>query len=176
MGIHSSGLEVITTSSPHNFPLLRSLGASHLFDYTLPTCAASIRTATSNNLAYALDCIASPTTAALCCDAIGSGGGKYSSLLKVPSLPREDAENKNTLMYTLFGETFHKGENEYKANGEEFEFGREFMKECEGLVGEGKVRAHPVDVREGGLEGVLEGLRELKAGGVSGRKLVYRLE
>lgn len=97
-------------------------------------------------------------------------------MLKVPSLPREDAENKNTLMYTLFGETFHKGENEYKANGEEFEFGREFMKECEGLVGEGKVRAHPVDVREGGLEGVLEGLRELKAGGVSGRKLVYRLE
>jgi NADPH:quinone reductase-like Zn-dependent oxidoreductase len=32
MGIRS-GLEVITTSSPHNFELLKSLGADHVFDY-----------------------------------------------------------------------------------------------------------------------------------------------
>jgi len=28
-----SGLEVITTSSPHNFSLLKSLGADYVFDY-----------------------------------------------------------------------------------------------------------------------------------------------
>jgi hypothetical protein len=31
-----SGLEVITTSSPHNFELLKSLGSDHVFDYVRP--------------------------------------------------------------------------------------------------------------------------------------------
>jgi hypothetical protein len=28
-----SGLEVIATASPHNFDLLKKLGADHVFDY-----------------------------------------------------------------------------------------------------------------------------------------------
>lgn len=35
------------------------------------------------------------------------------------------------------------------------------------------MRSHPVEVREGGLEKVLEGMQDLKDGKVSGKKLVY---
>lgn len=33
-----SGLEAITTSSPHNFELLKRLGADHVFDYVRSPC------------------------------------------------------------------------------------------------------------------------------------------
>lgn len=46
---------------------------------------------------------------------------------------------------------------------------------AEKLLEEGKVRGHPVSVREGGLRGVIEGLEDLREGRVSGEKLVYRV-
>ena len=44
------------------------------------------------------------------------------------------------------------------------------------LVAQGKIKAHPPEVRGEGLKGVLSGLQDLKAGKVSGKKLVYRVE
>ncbi|KAJ2971976.1 hypothetical protein NUW58_g9284 [Xylaria curta] len=38
----ASGLTVIATSSPHNFALLRAVGADHVFDYKSPTAGAEI--------------------------------------------------------------------------------------------------------------------------------------
>lgn len=45
----------------------------------------------------------------------------------------------------------------------------------EGLLKEGKLKTFPIS-RKGGLDGVLEGLEELKAGKVSGGKLVYTFD
>ena len=47
---------------------------------------------------------------------------------------------------------------------------------AEKLLNEGKVKPHPVDLRPGGLKGVLEGLDEMRKGKVSGKKLVYKVE
>jgi D-arabinose 1-dehydrogenase-like Zn-dependent alcohol dehydrogenase len=62
----------------------------------------------------------------------------------------------------------------YPAKPEDFEFCRDFVPIVERLVAEGKVKPHRLEVR-GGLGDINAGLKELKAGKVSGKKLVYRI-
>lgn len=50
-----------------------------------------------------------------------------------------------------------------------------FWNMAEKLFAEGKVKAHPKEVRSGGLEGIFGGLNDLKTGKVSGTKLVYKI-
>lgn len=92
-------------------------------------------------------------------------------------MPREDVEARTTLGYTIFGEGFTKafGPGHFPASQEDYEFGKKFWKLSEKLLAEGKFKVHRPDVRGGGLEGVLEGLDELRQGKVSGKKLVYKI-
>jgi hypothetical protein len=43
------------------------------------------------------------------------------------------------------------------------------------LLVSGNLRAHNIDHRPGGLETIPDGLEELKAGKISGKKIVYTL-
>jgi hypothetical protein len=43
------------------------------------------------------------------------------------------------------------------------------------LLAAGKVKPHPMSLREGGLEGALVGMQAMKEGRYSGEKLVYRI-
>lgn len=61
------------------------------------------------------------------------------------------------------------------ASEDDARFMEGFVTMVDGLLAEGKIRAHPVSMREGGLGGVLDGLREMREGKVSGEKLVYRI-
>ncbi|PQE03694.1 alcohol dehydrogenase protein [Rutstroemia sp. NJR-2017a BBW] len=61
------------------------------------------------------------------------------------------------LAYTTFGEPFEKFGKSFPAMKEVFEYGKMFWGLNEELVGRGKVRPHPVEVREGGLGGVPTG-------------------
>ncbi|KAI9826261.1 MAG: hypothetical protein M1826_006683 [Phylliscum demangeonii] len=170
-----SGLEVITTCSPKNFDLVKSVGATHYFDYRSPTCAADIRKVTHDQLAYAMDCIATTETGRICCDAIGSKGGKYSSLLDVRDLPRPDVSKAYTMAYTVGGEAFNMRGMEFPAKPEDFKFGVSFWSLAEELLRDGKLKVHPPSKRSGGLHGILQGLQELRENKVSGEKLVYKL-
>ena len=60
------------------------------------------------------------------------------------------------------------------AKPEDYEFGVKFWRAAEELFNSGEVKAHPTLVRDG-LEGVPQGLNDLKEGKVSGKKLVYRV-
>ena len=62
------------------------------------------------------------------------------------------------------------------AQPEDFVFGSEFMPLAESLWAEGKLELHPQQLESGGLSGTIEGMKEMKAGKVSGVKLVYRVE
>lgn len=77
--------------------------------------------------------------------------------------------------YATFGEDW--GWMGYPIPGkkEDFEYGVELFRIAEKLLEEGKVKVHPPVIKEGGLEGILDGLQELKEGKVSGGKLVYRV-
>ena len=172
-----SNLKVLSTSSPKNFSLCSSLGASENFDYNDPTCAEKIRDATSDNLRYAFDTISLEPTAAICAAALSSKGGTYGNLLQVKKVPRSDIEVKATLAYTMNGEYFRMGPEgpEFSEKKEDFEFGKMFWGLAEKLVANGKVTVHPVGARGGGLQGVLEGLQEMREGKVSAEKLVYKV-
>ncbi|KAI0099387.1 putative zinc-binding oxidoreductase ToxD [Daldinia grandis] len=170
-----SGLQVITTSSPHNFELLKSLGADATFDYKSPTVGADIRAFTNDSLEYVFDCIAEGSAPEIAAQALSSKGGKYSSLLTVENFPRDDVAKLQTLAYTATGETFVKLGHTFTANPADLEFATKFWKLAGELLAQGKVKPHPADVREGGLDRILEGLDDLRQGRVTGKKIVYKI-
>ncbi|KAJ4335719.1 hypothetical protein N0V95_008822 [Ascochyta clinopodiicola] len=168
-----SGAEVYATASPHNFDLVKKLGADHVFDYNDAECGEKIRKASNDKLKLAFDCIAEHGSEKICAAAIGSEGGHYSGLLPGPleNFPRKDVKHGWTFAYTMIGEAFNE---KVPAKPEDYEFGVKFWKAAEELFNSGKVKAHPTLVRDG-LEGVPQGLNDLKDGKVSGKKLVYRV-
>ncbi|KAF2463086.1 GroES-like protein [Lindgomyces ingoldianus] len=168
-----SGCEVFATASPHNLDLLRNLGADHVFDYREPGVGAKIHDATNNKLALVLDCITDQGSPEICCEAISSNGGHYSALgLNAGKLPRDDVKNSLTVAYSALGERFS---DRFPAKLEDFEFAVKFWRIAEELVNSGRIKAHPAEVREGGLDGVIQGLKDLKDGKVSAVKLVYEI-
>ncbi|KZF20177.1 oxidoreductase-like protein [Xylona heveae TC161] len=171
-----SGLQVITTCSPSNFELVRSRGADHVFDYRDSAAPKAIRELTDDKLRYAFDTISSTDTAKFASESLGTGpGGKYSSLMPIADFPRKDVSNSGTLAYTAIGETFHKRGKEFPASAKDYEFAVEFWKLAGKLLEQGKMKVHPQTIRSTGLEGVLEGVDELRQDKVSGTKIVYTL-
>lgn len=170
-----SGYKVLTTCSPHNFDLVRSLGADAVFNYKDPQSPAEIRKYTNNNLKYVFDCISLGPSAKFCDDAISTEGGEYSSLLNV-DIERANVNARSTLAYTSIGEAFKFGDTPMPAKPEDFAHCVKFMPIAQSLLDSGKVKVHPPKVGKNGLQGVLEGLELLKTDKVSGEKLVYNVE
>lgn len=167
-----SGYTVLTTCSPRNFDYVKSLGASEAFDYNDPEAASKIRKLTDNKLKLAWDTISEKDSAQFCADALSTESGCiYGTILPVKS-PRDDVESIGTLMYTIFGEPFKLGA-EMPAVKEDFDYAKKFLVMVEGLLKEGKLKAHKQRVGKDGLEGMLKGMEEMKNGKVSGEKLVY---
>ncbi|KAH7381249.1 chaperonin 10-like protein [Phaeosphaeria sp. MPI-PUGE-AT-0046c] len=167
------GCDVYATASPRNFDLLRKLGADHVFNYNDADVGAKIREASDDKLKLVFDCISEGGSFEIGAAAISSSGGHLSALLPPPQdFPRKDVKLSFTLGYTALGEDF--SEN-FPANQADYEFGAKFWKISEGLLNSGKIRPHPVEVRKG-LEGVIQGMQDMKDGKVSGVKLVWTIE
>ncbi|CZR61994.1 related to zinc-binding oxidoreductase ToxD [Phialocephala subalpina] len=175
-----SGLKVITTASPHNFELLKKLGADHVFDYHDPNCGAGINALTKNELTLVFDTITTTSSAKICAAAISTLPSPplekkiYVNLMGI-DFPCSDVENIFFLGYTMSGEAFEIEGEKWDAVPEDYELGKKFISFSEKLLEEGVVRGHPVRMLEGGLEGILGGMEELKQGRVSGVKLVARV-
>lgn len=170
-----SGYKVLTTCSPHNFDLVKSLGADEVYDYKDANSAASIRKSTNNNLKLVMDCISLEASAAFCDNAISTEGGEYSALLSV-KIERANVNDRFTLAYTTLGEAFNFGDIPFPAKPEDREHAEKFIAIAQSLLEQGKIKVHPPKVGKDGLKGVLDGLQLLKADKVSGEKLVYNVE
>lgn len=94
-----SGLQVITTASPKNHDLLRSLGADHLFDYRDPEVSKKIRELTNDKLAHAV--LAEGDINAVV-ESIGASGGKV-AVLNPAASSREDVKTEFPFVYALLG-------------------------------------------------------------------------
>ena len=167
---------MLTTCSPHNFDFVKSLGADAVYNYRDSDCAQQINKDTNDSLKYVWDTISLESSAKICAGAISlnGSGARYGSILPV-KLPRDDVAVTSTFMYTIFGDAFSKGSNEYPPSKEDFDFAKTIFEIAEKMLADGKLKTHPEEVRSGGLEGVLKGLQDLKADKVSGVKLVYRV-
>lgn len=176
-----SGYDPIATCSPRNFDLVRGRGASAVFDYSSPEVAADIKAHTSGRLRYVLDCISSPESVKMCYGAIQRPGGRYASLELVPAellAKRKAVRAEFVLAAEAFGEDIELGYEGYDrpASREKHELAVRSLGMLQGLLDSGKLRAHPIEVLEGGLQGVARGLDVLAAKGVSGKKLVSIIE
>jgi len=160
--------------------LVKSLGADVVFDHNDPECGAKIRKYTDNKLFYAWDCFSEGASPKICCDALSDGpasDGKrpYLGTLLPVKPTRDDVDVVMTLAYTIVGEEFTFGGRKIPAKPQDFEFGKKWWSVAQKLLYEGKIKPHRVEVRQGGLDGILSGLDDLKNGKVSGKKLVYMI-
>ncbi|OKL59563.1 hypothetical protein UA08_05016 [Talaromyces atroroseus] len=172
-----AGLRPIATCSPSNFELVRSFGAEEVFDYHTADCAAEIKTYTRNTLAYAFDCVAMADTMQLCYAAMGRAGGRYVTLepfRHAIASTRPTIKPSWLLALTIFGLKVNlEGEYKREASPEDRKFGETFTLEMQKLLNKGTLAIHPVQVRSGGWEGVLNGVDFIRKETMSGQKLVY---
>lgn len=89
-------------------------------------------------------------------------------------MPRSDVRNVFFLWYTVTGEAFEIEGGHWPAVPEDFELMKKFVVLTEKLLEQGLLKTHPAKVRDG-LEGILDGMQEVKEGKVSGAKLIYRV-
>ncbi|KAH9985273.1 zinc-binding dehydrogenase [Xylariaceae sp. FL0662B] len=172
-----SGYDPIATCSPKNFDLVRGRGASAVFDYAAPDVAEKIQAHTGRRLQYVLDCISDVASVEACYGAIQRPGGRYVSLERVPEelLARRQAVHATfVLAAEICGEEIRLGQDGYDRPGsrEKLEFALRHKDMFQRLLDLGKLKAHPIEVLEGGLHGVVRGLEVLANEGVSGKKLV----
>ena len=171
------GFETITTCSPHNFALVQKAGAQRAFDYAQATSGHDIWEFCAGKLQYVIDCIGDDASTSLCYRAVGPKGGRYVSLNPFPrrlALRRRDISVDWVLGYSVFGDRVQLTTEYQKAAApEDVVFAGRWTTKMEELVQKGIVVAHPIEVRDGGLASIIEDTEMLRAGKVSGKKLVY---
>ncbi|KAI0974337.1 GroES-like protein [Xylaria arbuscula] len=174
-----SGLRPVATCSSRNFDLVQTRGAEAALDYADPSVVDDIRAFAGGKLKHAYDCVSDTVSAAHCYGAIGRMGGRYVMLEQVPEeqlLTRRAVRAGFVLAYEVFGRDvpLSRGYG-CVADPENVAFTVHHLRVLQGLLDKGALKTHPVQMLGGGLPGVLEGLRLLKSGSVSGKKLVVAL-
>ncbi|PSR78311.1 hypothetical protein PHLCEN_2v7433 [Hermanssonia centrifuga] len=175
---HIAGYKVVTTASPRNFDLCKSLGADAVFDYKDPDVADKIKEATKSSLHKALDAISEKSSQTITVKSLGSGPGKIVTILPPQGEARElrkDVEIEGTLIYTSLGREFNFGPTKYPVSLEDRSHMAEFLKKVPELVVARKIRPNRVKLWEGGLDGINGGLHYMIEGKHSGEKIVHQV-
>ena len=93
----AAGVEVITTASPHNFELCKSLGAGHVFDHHDPSIVHDIADALENKtFVGAFDAIATIDTIKACVEVIANIKANKMIVTTVP--PMQEFDKKGVEM------------------------------------------------------------------------------
>ncbi|KAH9928552.1 GroES-like protein [Epithele typhae] len=173
-----AGYKVVATASPRNFDLVKSLGASAVFDYRAPDVIDQIKAATGGTLAKAVDTISEKDSQRICAESMGPAGGHVVLVLfRVPeATQRTDVAFKTTLIYTSLGREFtFAGTMHFPVSEEDRAHMVSFLEKVPELVKSGAVKPLPIKAWEGGLDGLADGLQYMREGKVSAEKIVYRL-
>ncbi|KAK2041393.1 zinc-binding dehydrogenase family oxidoreductase [Colletotrichum somersetense] len=185
-----SGLDPIATCSPHNFDLVKSYGASAVFDYHRrpddeDSPEAAIKRHTRGSLRYVLDCISEPDTMQFCYRCLGRASGRYTALEPFPAFLAETRKHTVTADWvlgpTLLGKPLGWPEPFARAGDpKDREFARWWFASAQQLLDEGSLRVHPLRIiNETGGDGfaaVEDGLAILRKKQVSGQKLICRIK
>ncbi|KDN36241.1 hypothetical protein RSAG8_11004, partial [Rhizoctonia solani AG-8 WAC10335] len=174
-----SGYKVVTTVSPKNSDLPKSLGADVVIDYKSSDVVEQIQKATGNTLRFAFDTVCNATTQAICAKspAPAPEGGKPGKVVVV--LPpnkdaqalRSDVVIQHTLIYTALGRAF----GNFPASPHDREHMASWIPKLEELVAKGKVKPNPVKLWPGGLVSVNDAFQYMRDGKVSAEKIVYNV-
>lgn len=171
-----SGAYVYATCSPHNFELVRSLGADVVCDYHELEAADLLRDMSGDGIRIALDCITDEHSAKFCYRALSTRGADYSHINRLPPvLCPQNIQQHFVGAFTVLGEEFCYGNEWYNAVPSDKFLMEKFVLVAEDALASKAVRPHHMTVGSGGLIGILDGMDRLREGQVSGQKLVYRV-
>lgn len=175
----SAGLVPIATCSPTSMDFVRSLGAAQVFDYHSPSCGSDIRAYTNNSLSHVFDSVTDAATMKMCYEAIGGSGGKYIAIDPFAThiqYTRREVQAEWLMIYSLFGDPVKlAGVYGRPACLQDREFAAKLFQMAEQLLWQRQLESHPVDVRTGGLNAIVDGIDLLRASKVRAKKLVYPL-
>jgi NADPH:quinone reductase-like Zn-dependent oxidoreductase len=175
----------LTTCGTPNFDYVKSLGADVVFDSRDPEIGPKIREYTKNTLYYAWDCIGEHGAPRQCADALASSAPEgqrihYGTILFGIATPRDDVVSSESIGYSAGGIDWQiniDGQDiRFPGQPDHLEFLKKWVVVAEKLLHEGKFKPHRLEIRDGGLDRVAEGLGDLKAGKISGAKVVYRMD
>jgi hypothetical protein len=198
--VNRSGFRVITTCSKKNIPWIRSLGSDQVIDYFEIDAIRQVRHHIEQcGLSIILDCVSTDMSAAFCYQCFApplSAGNEnapwtfyYASLMPVKNLPPPPKmipesgiiHAEWSMVFTCFGKRFTIVNEElglsqtWEPSAVDREFMSFFYRCMEQIIPLGKIKLMPVELRRGGLEGILEGVHLVRSGGARGKKLVYVL-
>jgi len=150
------------------------------FPLRMTPSVASVFATTQTTLTHVLDCISLDPSVSICTSALSTSSPSiYACILPItlPATVSPDlVQVRPSVAFTALGENFRLGTGpEFHASATDFQFAVKVFEVSERLLREGKLEVHPPSVRPGGLQAVLGGLQEMRAGRVSGEKLVYRV-
>ncbi|CAI7641451.1 unnamed protein product [Penicillium bialowiezense] len=170
------GLNVITTCSPRNADLVRSCGASHVFDYNDPNVIESI-TKAAPDLRYVFDTIGDKTTSSTSCRVFGDRPGNLCTVR--PGKANTEQVTANThvtdvLVWTAFLKDHGYGTFHWPASQEDHELASELFENLPSWLVQGRVKPNKAKVFHG-LDSVAQGFQEYRDGGVSAYKIVYEV-
>ncbi|KAH8074797.1 GroES-like protein [Cristinia sonorae] len=153
---------IITTVSPRNDGLVKSLGATHTIDRSLPAdeVLAAVKRIATNPVKITFDAIAQASTQSVAYDILASGG----TLVTVSALKiAEDKLTPDKKVVATYGSVHPEGNRE---------FGRELFRNITHYLESGEIKPNPVEVLSDGLTGIVDGLKRIQDGKISGVKLV----
>ncbi|TDL22508.1 GroES-like protein [Rickenella mellea] len=174
---HLGGMRVIATASKKNFELLRSLGASDVFDYSDPTTPQKIKQLTGGKLKHAVDCVSAHNAPGQISECLADQGGVVSVVLPYET-KRLNVETKFLLVHTLLGRAID-GPASYnlpKSDEERLQFrqrGAQFAKIISDVVARGLIKPTSVKLLPNGLASVKDGFQYMTDGKVSAEKITY---
>lgn len=158
------GVKVIAVTSSGTKALVKSLGASHVITRdgkSSPQIVAEIRDICSDDVTRAIDLVGTET-AAYCLDALSRSRPALFAPLAMLS-------SKTIIPPNVSVETVEM--KQFVLNPECQVYSRAFNQ----LVAEGKIVLPKIDVLDGGLHVIEEGLERIKRGDMAGRKVVVRM-
>lgn len=158
--------------------MVRSFGATALYDYAVPDIGRTIRADTKGRLRHALDCISDRESTQCCYDALGRAGGRDASLEVIKAEWRTREAIRQDFVMSLEGtglEIALDGEYKRPASSEKRQVAAKMFLIFQQLLNDKMLKTHPVEVVGSGLSSVIEGIATLKSGLVSGKKLVVQV-
>ncbi|KAE9390166.1 GroES-like protein [Gymnopus androsaceus JB14] len=169
-----SGLRIITTCSPRNFDLVKSLGAELVFDYADSYTFKHILTATQGRLTMAVDCHCAGTSLMQVPKSFGESGGNLAALLPIKShIP--SVKTEFILAYSIFGLAI-----EFpfivEAHQAHYENAIKYAALVTKLISTVPIQTIAMKVYPKGLESVSEGFQYMQDGRVHAEKLTYQIE
>ncbi|KAM5537100.1 hypothetical protein V8D89_009246 [Ganoderma adspersum] len=179
--LHAGGYKVVTTASPCNFRLLKSLGATAVFDYRDPEAVMEVKAVTGDSITKVLDCISTTESRQFWQGAVSLEGGKVIVLLPLEDIdidietPPKDIVHQFTFIGTALGKEVTTIGQSFPVSPEDQAQIASFVKKMPILIEQGKLVPNPIKLWPGGLAAIPEGVQYIQEGKQSAEKIVFSL-